>query len=165
MTVKGSKPSFDGFTQGCWALPDTLLPSGTICQVANTSYIDAFGNEETAFKKAWQALLNFSDHEGLDKSGRRIGLSASVDMQAADPNETTFATRRVVRNGQIQPIDGPAWDDTVANSQATYSVNAPLTQSNVASTPIFRWAALSRGTESGVKSMTVMSMWGSSVSH
>jgi hypothetical protein len=96
------------------------------------SYIDAFGNEETAFKKAWQALLNFSDHEGLDMCGRRIGLSAPIDMQAADPDKTTFATRRVVRNGQFQPIDGPAWDDDVVTSQATYSVSSPLTLSNVA---------------------------------
>ena len=27
------------------------------------SYLDAFGDEERAFKKAYQALLNFADHE------------------------------------------------------------------------------------------------------
>ncbi len=96
------------------------------------TYIDAFGDEETAFKKAWQALLNFADHEGLDMCGRRIALSAPVDMQAADPSRTTFASRRVIRNGQFQPIEGNVWNDTVVTSQATYSTNSPLTLSNVA---------------------------------
>ena len=27
------------------------------------SYLDAFGGEQRAFKKAYQALLNFADHE------------------------------------------------------------------------------------------------------
>ncbi len=95
------------------------------------TYIDAFGNEETAFKKAWQALLNFADHDSLDLSGRRIGLSAPVDMQAANPDKTTFATRRIVRNGQFQPIDGTAWDDIVVTSAGTYSTASPTTLSNV----------------------------------
>lgn len=33
-------------------------------------YLDAFGDETTAFKKAYQALLNFADHESLDLCGR-----------------------------------------------------------------------------------------------
>jgi hypothetical protein len=95
------------------------------------AYLDAFGNEEIAFRKAYQALLNFSDHESLDLCGRRIGLSAPLDMQAADPGKTTFATRRVIRNGQFQPIDGPVWNDTVVTSQATYSASQPFTLTNV----------------------------------
>lgn len=96
------------------------------------SYLDAFGNEEMAFRKAYQALLNFSDHEGLDLCGRRIALSAPMDMQAAEPSRTTFATRRVIRNGQFLTIDGPAWNDTVVTSQATYAASNPLTLTNVA---------------------------------
>lgn len=95
------------------------------------TYLDAFGNEEEAFKKAFQALLNFSDHDSLDLGGRRIGFSAPVDMQAAEPTRTTFATRRVIRNGQLQPISGPAWDPDVVTSQATYSTNSPKTLTNV----------------------------------
>ncbi|MFZ3581815.1 glycosyl hydrolase family 28-related protein [Loktanella sp. DJP18] len=85
------------------------------------TYVDAFEDEELAFRKAYQALLNFSDHESLDLSGRRVTLTAPVDMQACDPTRTTFATRRVIRNGQFQPIDGPAWATANVTSQATYS--------------------------------------------
>jgi hypothetical protein len=95
------------------------------------TYIDAFGNETQAFRKAFQALLNFSDHESLDLSGRRIGLSAPIDMQACDPTRTTFATRRVIRNGQFEALDNPAWADGVVTSQATYATSSPLTLSNV----------------------------------
>lgn len=95
------------------------------------SYLDAFGDEEQAFRKAFQALLNFSDHESLDLGGRRIGLSAPMDMQAAVADRTTFATRRVIRNGQFQPIDGPAWQPDVVTSQATYSTGSALRLSNV----------------------------------
>ena len=103
------------------------------------SYVAAFGNEEMAFKKAFQALLNFSDHDGLDLCGRRISLSAPVNMQAAVPDRTTFATRRIIRNGQFQPTAGTAWNDTVVTSQATYSAAAPTTLTavvNVANVPV-----------------------------
>ena len=96
------------------------------------SYLDAFGSEELAFRKAFQALLNFSDHEGLDLCGRRIALTQPMDMQSCDPSRTTFATRRVIRNGQFLTIPGPAWDDTVVTSQATYSASNAYQLTNVA---------------------------------
>ena len=34
-----------------------------------TTYIDAFGEEELAFKKAFQALFNSGDHDALDLGG------------------------------------------------------------------------------------------------
>lgn len=86
-------------------------------------YLDAFKDEELAFKKAYQALINFADHDSLDLGGRRILLTEPVDMQACDPNRDRFETRRVIRNGQFQPADGVAWDATVVTSQATYSVS------------------------------------------
>ena len=95
------------------------------------TYVDAFEDEELAFKKAYQALLNFSDHESLDLNGRRVTLSGPVDMQACDPSRTTFATRRVIRNGQFQPADGAAWNTSSVASQATYSPGNPNTLSNV----------------------------------
>jgi hypothetical protein len=110
-----------------------------------TTYYDAFRDEELAFKKAFQALLNFSDHESLDLGGRRIGLTAPIDMQAADPLRTTFATRRVVRNGQFQPIPGPAWNDDVVTAQATYSAAASLTLSNVANVASIKVGSLVTG--------------------
>ncbi len=96
------------------------------------SYLDAFGDEETAFKKAYQALLNFTDHESLDLRGRRIALTAPVDMQAADPSRTVFATRRVIRNGQFSPVAGPAWDTDVVTSSGTYSTGSAKVLTNVA---------------------------------
>lgn len=85
------------------------------------SYAAAFGDEELGFKKAFQALLNFADHESLDLCGRRIEVTAPIDMQAAVNNKTTFATRRVIRNGQFNVLSSPAWTPTVVTSQASYS--------------------------------------------
>ena len=87
------------------------------------TYVDAFGSEEIALKKGFQALLNFSDHDSFDLAGRRIQISAPIDMQAAEASKTSYATRRVIRNGQIEPISGPAWAPTVVTSQATYSTS------------------------------------------
>jgi hypothetical protein len=95
------------------------------------SYIDAFGDEVLAFKKAFQALLNFSDHESLDLCGRRIELDGPIDMQAVVENKTTFEVRRVLRNGQFNCVAGSGWNTDTWNSQASYSPNNPLKLTNV----------------------------------
>ncbi len=103
------------------------------------TYLEAFEDEELAFKKAYQALINFADHESLDLSGRRILLSEPVDMQGCDPDTVRFETRRVIRNGQFQPADGAAWDSSVTTSQASYSAsdNTRLTNVvNIATIPV-----------------------------
>ncbi|WP_342068843.1 glycosyl hydrolase family 28-related protein [Yoonia algicola] len=103
------------------------------------TYFKAFQDEEIAFKKAYQALINFADHDSLDLCGRRILLTEPVDMQAADPSRTRFETRRVIRNGQFQPADGAAWDTVEVTSQATYSAsddNRLTNVVNVASIPV-----------------------------
>ncbi len=103
------------------------------------TYAAAFGDEELGFKKAFQALLNFADHETLDLGGRRIEVTGPIDMQAAVDNKTTFATRRVIRNGQFNVIDGPAWTPTVATSQASYSTSNERVLSavaNIANVPV-----------------------------
>lgn len=94
-------------------------------------YLDAFQDEETAFKKAYQALINFADHESLDLCGRRILLTEPVDMQACDPSSDRFETRRVIRNGHFQPEDGAAWDTSEVTSQATYSTSDDNRLTNV----------------------------------
>lgn len=109
------------------------------------TYVDAFGDEEVAFKKAFQALLNFSDHESLDLAGRRISLSEPVDMQQAVNNRTTFETRRVIRNGQLQPIAGPAWEDDVVVAQATYDPQDSLKLKNVANISAIQEGSLVTG--------------------
>ncbi|PRY79455.1 pectate lyase-like protein [Yoonia maritima] len=95
------------------------------------AYLGAFKDEETAFKKAYQALINFADHESLDLCGRRVSLSEPVNMQACDPSRTVYATRRVIRNGQFEPVDGVAWDADVVTSQASYSAADELTLTDV----------------------------------
>ncbi len=109
------------------------------------SYLAAFQDEELAFKKAFQALINFADHDSLDLCGRRILLTTPVDMQAADPTKTRFETRRVVRNGQFQPADGPAWDTVEVTSQASYSVTDDKRLTNVANIANIPVGALVQG--------------------
>ncbi|MEL6883469.1 MAG: glycosyl hydrolase family 28-related protein [Pseudomonadota bacterium] len=94
------------------------------------TYIEAFDDEVLAFKKAYQALLNSSDHEGLDMGGRRIAVTEPIDMAAAVPNRETYATRRVIRNGQFE-AQGNGWDIEVATSQGTYSASNSRRLTNV----------------------------------
>lgn len=94
-------------------------------------YAAAFGSEELGLKKAFQALLNFTDHESLDLGGRRIEVTAPIDMQAAVNNKTTFTTRRVIRNGQFNVVNGAAWAPTVVTSQASYAAANPNTLTGV----------------------------------
>ena len=89
------------------------------------SYIDAFDDEALAFRKAFQSLLNSSGHESLDMGGRRVELDGPLDLQAAVPNRTSYATRRVIRNGQLYAKATNNWDDEIATSQASYSASNP----------------------------------------
>ena len=113
------------------------------------SYADAFGSEEEGFKKAFQALLNFSDHDSLDLKGRRIEVTGPIDLQAAVNNKSTFATRRVVRNGQFNVIAGSAWNPTVVTSQASYSTSSPTTLAGVANIANIPVGSLVEGTGVG----------------
>ena len=96
------------------------------------NYTAAFGDEELAFKKAFQALLNNSDHESLDLGGRRVTITAPIDMQAAVPNKGNYATRRIIRNGQLTASGSSVWDTEVFTSQATYNPANTRTLTNVA---------------------------------
>ncbi len=84
------------------------------------TYIEAFEDEEVAFKKAFQALLNNVDHESLDLGGRQITVTAPIDMRAATPNRTSYSTRRVIRNGQLVASDTSAWTTQNITSRASY---------------------------------------------
>lgn len=97
------------------------------------TYINAFGNEMLAFKKAFQALLNNSDHESLDMGGRKVSVTEPIDMAAAVPNrQSGFSTRRVIRNGQFDVQNSSAWDTETFTSVATYNPNDPTRLVNVA---------------------------------
>jgi len=104
------------------------------------AYIDAFGGDEMqGLRKGLQALFNFSDHDSLDMGGRRIEITEPIDVQAAVDNVSSYSNRRVLRNGQLDLIAGPAWDNEVATSQASYSTanqNQLTGVVNVANIPV-----------------------------
>ena len=83
------------------------------------TYIDAFGDEVEAFKKAFQALLGNADHESLDMSGRRVELDAPIDMAGAAGRDV-FEIRRVIRNGQFNVRPGAGWNVGGVTSGGTY---------------------------------------------
>ena len=95
------------------------------------AYIEALKDEELAFRKAFQALLNSSDHESLDMGGRRIAVTEPIDMQAAVPNRTSFATRRMIRNGQLEAQGSSNWQTSSTTSTATYSASNARKLTNV----------------------------------
>ena len=95
------------------------------------SYIDAFDDQEEAFRKAFQSLLNNSRHESLDMCGRIVTLNGPVDMQAAVANKDNFSTRRYIKNGQFDANGNGDWATQVVTSQATYSPSDSLTLTNV----------------------------------
>ncbi len=104
-----------------------------------SNYIDAFDNEELAFKKAFQALLNNADRESLDLCGRKVDLTEPIDMQAAVGNRTSYATRRVICNGQLQAAPTGNWDTITVTATATYSASNSRTLtgvSNIAAIPV-----------------------------
>jgi len=94
-------------------------------------YFDAFGDEVLAFKKAFQALLNFTDHESLDLCGRRIEVDGPIDLQAAVQNKTTYEIRRVIRNGQFNVVSSPNWDTDTVISSGTYTSSNPVKLQNI----------------------------------
>ncbi len=102
------------------------------------TYTAAFGNELTGFRKALQALFFFTDHVELDLKGRRVELTAPIDV-AALTGLTSFAQRRVISNGQITVTDGPAWATVTATATGTFNVAQPLQLSavtNIAAIPV-----------------------------
>lgn len=134
--------------EGTVSMPDSAVLNMTKSFDLPT-YIDAFGDEELAFRKAFQALLDNSDHESLDLGGRRVSITAPIDMQAAVNNRTEFAQRRVIRNGQLRAEDTGNWAPTVVTSQGTYSSNAENRLSNVTNVSNIAVGSLVEGTGVG----------------
>ncbi|KNG94188.1 right-handed parallel beta-helix repeat-containing protein [Pseudaestuariivita atlantica] len=116
---------------GTLSMPDSAILS-LIKDFSLPPYIDAFGDEETGFKKAFQALLNNVDHEVLDLRGRVVSITQPIDMQATVGNITTFKQRRQIKNGTfyVEGSGGP-WSTTTVTSQAQYSSNDSKKLTNV----------------------------------
>lgn len=95
------------------------------------TYIDAFGDEVLAFKKGFQALLNYADHDAFDLCGRRIEVDGPIDLQAAVNNQSDFLVRRVIRNGQFYALDSANWDPEEVYSPGQYNSANPYQLTNV----------------------------------
>ena len=96
------------------------------------TYAEAFGNEEEGLKKGLQALMSYTDHTVFDLCGRRVEITAPLKVAEYAPALSTWSNRRVLTNGQLNAVDGPAWDPVVVTSQGTYNTNAPFVLTNVA---------------------------------
>ncbi len=112
------------------------------------TYAAAFGDEELGFRKGFQALLVFADHESFDLGGRRIELTAPIDMAAA-AGQDTFEIRRVIRNGQFNVVTGSNWDTDTQTSLASYDAGTPNELSNVANVANIAVGSLVEGTGVG----------------
>ena len=102
------------------------------------TYAAAFGTEAEGFRRGLAALFYFTDHVTFDLSGRRVDLTAPVNV-AAISGLTAFAQRRVLRNGQLNAVSSAAWATTTVTSVASYAVANPkqLTGvANVANVPV-----------------------------
>ncbi|MDG3041831.1 right-handed parallel beta-helix repeat-containing protein [Roseicyclus marinus] len=102
-------------------------------------YAEAMGDDVLGLKKGIQQLFNQSDHEGFDLCGRRVLLEAPLDIQAIVGNRNTYANRRVLRNGQLAALNGPAWADEVVTRTGSWSASDPRRitgLSNVAAIPV-----------------------------
>jgi hypothetical protein len=87
------------------------------------TYVDAFGDEVLAFRKGFQALMNYADHDAFDLKGRRIEIDGPIDMQAAVADVDVFEIPRTIRNGQFYAIDSTDWEPEVATGTANYNPN------------------------------------------
>ncbi|SEC16805.1 glycosyl hydrolase family 28-related protein [Rhodobacter sp. 24-YEA-8] len=103
------------------------------------SYSRAFGDDTEGFRRALQALFYFNDHVTFDLSGRRVDLAAPVDVSLLS-GQTSFANRRVLRNGSLNAVSSTAWNSESFTSVGTYTPSTHHTRltsvTNVANIPI-----------------------------
>jgi hypothetical protein len=102
------------------------------------TYARAFNNDELGFIKGVQALFHYTDHVSFDLRGRRVPVSAPLNL-AALAAASSFNDRRQITNGRLDVQAGPAWNDVVMSAQASYSTSNPteLTSvANIANVPV-----------------------------
>ncbi|MXU64610.1 glycosyl hydrolase family 28-related protein [Oceanomicrobium pacificus] len=116
--------------QGTISMPDAEVFSLTR-NLDLATYVEAFDDETLALKKAFQALFNYSDHASLDLSGRRVQLSAPLDVHAAVGNVDNFNSRRALVNGQIEAVNGSGWTVGSTSSTGSYAVSNSYQITNV----------------------------------
>ena len=116
--------------QGTLAMPDDA-PLVLTNAYEYQNYVDAFGSEELALKKAIQALFNNSEYDSLDLGGKSVALSAPLDVHASVANRDDHLQRRVIKNGQIYSTGDINWETDTWTSRATYSASDPRKLSDV----------------------------------
>lgn len=102
------------------------------------SYASAFGDVELGFRKGVQALFNTSQHNTYDLKGRRVDLTAPVDVHALAGFDSS-TNPRVLKNGQLRCVENSAWDTDTTTRTATYNPDNELLLtgvSNVAAVPV-----------------------------
>jgi hypothetical protein len=123
--------------EGTLVMPENQRLACTRDYNLNT-YAAAFGSELAGFRKALQALFYYTDHVALDLNGRRVELTAPIDV-AALAGLTNFGQRRVLQNGLLTVSPGAAWSTQTVTANGTYSTANPyqLTAvANIAAIPI-----------------------------
>jgi hypothetical protein len=123
--------------RGTLSMPDTAI---LILQrnFDQPSYAVAFGSGEAGFRKGLQALFHTNEHMTFDLKGRRVVLTAPVDVRALAGLDDT-SDRRVLLNGQLELAASPAWDNEVTTRVATYNPATPFQLTgvtNVAAIPV-----------------------------
>ncbi len=108
--------------EGTLTMPDSAILS-LVTQYDLATYIALMGSEEAGLRKALQSLFNNADHESLDMGGRRVTITRPLDLAAIVANKTTYAQRRILRNGQIYVSGDSEWQTEVVTSQASYSTS------------------------------------------
>lgn len=94
-------------------------------------YAAAFGSEQAGLQRGLQALFAVNDHVSFDLLGQRVEVDRPLDL-AALAGTASFSQRRVLTNGQIVAIDGPAWGTQSVTSTATYATTNPNRLTGVA---------------------------------
>ena len=111
---------------------DDATPIMLIHRYDLETYFHAFKNEEVAFRKGFQALFKFSDHNIFDMRGRRVELTAPVRFKELLPDISRVTYQRTICNGELRAWNSSQWNDSVATSSARYDgIQDPLVLSNV----------------------------------
>jgi hypothetical protein len=95
------------------------------------TYAALFGSDEEGLRRGLQALFHFTDHVCFDLRGRRVRVSAPIDV-AALAGITSLAQRRQLANGQLEAETSPAWATQTVTAQATYSTSNSFQLTGVA---------------------------------
>ncbi|ATX67312.1 glycosyl hydrolase family 28-related protein [Roseinatronobacter bogoriensis] len=153
IAVAGSRsllvPEGDYFIGSDLTIPLPVTFRGTLTMPENAvlilhrnfdlpGYSAAFGNDEAGFCKGLQALFHTNAHTTFDMMGRRVQLSAPVDVFALAGIDNT-SSRRILANGQLDAVDSANWDTVAVTRTANYTVaNATRLSdiSNIAGVPV-----------------------------